>query len=829
MHIRTFGAVLILLAMPAAAQQLEPTRKDVQGALTFQSDAPYQGGDVAAWNGDLREALRRTTPDAAADTLAVKYGFTSAQMRRLVRAWVIAKSQQYGADRGWAARARAELYALAPEVRRTPLGLAILANLLDATTEDCTAEDFKTLMAGSTDPAADAYIIAANASCTGNFSRAASVSGDRAMASLIRAAEWGGLPPRDVLPLYAWLTSPAALARVRETDRSAVATLLWRRYLTALFDAGFEEQALALFDGLPADIHGAVVSPNPRSSSTVVVDGILMTFAAEDREGKTEISNTLADALAAQADALEGKAAKKSEPREESKSAPAKTELRDLSSLEAPILQLAEAMAIAGRDDEARRLLASLPGLAEAKAFAVCQYNATPQAKVPCPEAGRLPMGALPLDHLLNMPGADPYPIAETTLSGSGNSGRSASGAVLCRIFSTGDYPGICVQRINDAYFSDTTTEPRELAAAEKVLEQTIPGFKALRVSILGAHDVPGPEKSQGAARKTVAAMPPDFDEKPIPPEYRGTAKPVVLKGLAPLPSGFDLVRAERVGQRAIAISVSQTYDPTGEVSQGGYWVHVSGDGGKHWDRPLYTGLADRFPYVVVPASRLPLITGDALQLAVDVAEIDTASIYYPPVALRSRRRAKDLYLTIPLAKLRQDSDGDGLTDIAAHHLLLDRPKSGEAAPFVVGSDYDADCRVPPSPEKLALIDLLGRVTGASGAAIVEPVDRPAGQLMGGWRGAAAAVDQPLFLLGQREDYSCLTSKRLIIVYSQADIEAMEQFTPDFHALEIPRIIFNRTRDRGYVRWSTGWAGGTYRLRRVNGTWQFDTTSSWIT
>jgi len=63
-----------------------------------------------------------------------------------------------------------------------------------------------------------------------------------------------------------------------------------------------------------------------------------------------------------------------------------------------------------------------------------------------------------------------------------------------------------------------------------------------------------------------------------------------------PLPDGFELVRAERAGHRAVAVSVSHTYDPTGEVSQGGYWMHVSQDGGRHWDRPLYTACPTASP-----------------------------------------------------------------------------------------------------------------------------------------------------------------------------------------------------------------------------------------
>ena len=825
MGINATAVALALLVASSLGEPLQPTAKDVQEAITAQSYDPFADGGILTWRQDLRALLGRGTVDAASAMLATKYGFANADMRRLIRAWVIAQSRQYDSDNAWVSAVRAELHALAPLVRRKPLGLAIIAEALDATTEECSADDFNTLIAGSTDPAADGYVIATTSSCTGNFARAALAGGDRATPALIRGAEYGGLPPRDALPLYAWLTSPAALGHVRDGDRFAVSAMLWQRYLTALFDADLPTRALAAFDALPGDLRDAVVSPSVRLQQVAVVDGITMTFAAED---KSDNMTVLADALDGQAAALAEGPAKSSASLPPKASGP---EPRDLSSIDAPILQLAEAMAIAGREGEARRLLATLPGLAEAKASAACQFAWTQVTRPPCADTRHLPMGALPLDHLLNEPSTDPYSIAETTLSGSGGIGRGASGAVLCRVFPKPDYGDLCPQGTDDAYFGQTSTKAEELAVGEAALDQLIPHFAALRASVLGPHAVPAAASTdQGLSpRPTTIAVPPDFAEKPIPAEFGGAATPAGAKGFAPLPDGFALVRVERAGQRVVAISVSQTFDPTGEVSRGGYWVHLSEDAGRHWDRPLYTGLADRFPYVVAPASRLPLIAGETLQLAVDISEIDTASITYPPVALRSRRRARNRYLTIPLTVLRQDSDGDGLTDLAAHHLLLDRPQTGNSAPFVVGGDYNADCRIQPSPEKLARIALLGRITGASGAAIVEPVDRPAGEIMTGLRGVAAPADQPLFLIGDRHDYTCLTSRRMIIVYDKADLEAMKQFTPDFHALEMPRIVFNRAHDRGFVRWSTGWAGGTYRLRRVERNWLFDAISSWIT
>ena len=190
----------------------------------------------------------------------------------------------------------------------------------------------------------------------------------------------------------------------------------------------------------------------------------------------------------------------------------------------------------------------------------------------------------------------------------------------------------------------------------------------------------------------------------PLPDKYRGraaTEDKSWLKSLAPLPGGYELVRVERDGKRVVAISVSQNYDPTGEVSRGGYWVHLSDDGGRTWQNPLYTGLADLYPYVVLPDSKMPLMNGDTLNVAVDVQELDTASITYPPVALRSLRRETNLYVKIPLAELKRDSIGDGMSDIAREHLLLTPHAPGGSdnqTPLLVGTGVSAKCRLTENP-----------------------------------------------------------------------------------------------------------------------------------
>ncbi len=55
-------------------------------------------------------------------------------------------------------------------------------------------------------------------------------------------------------------------------------------------------------------------------------------------------------------------------------------------------------------------------------------------------------------------------------------------------------------------------------------------------------------------------------------------------------------------------------------------------------------------PYVIVPNATLPLLDGDTLRLAVDVREIDDASITFPPVGMKAKRQQHGLMLRCPLA-----------------------------------------------------------------------------------------------------------------------------------------------------------------------------------
>lgn len=795
-HVFAATAALLLLGN-APPTPIEPTAAELanfgSGRNGYRS---YPSQPITGWESALRQALGAGSLDAAAAELGPQYGLTGADMRALARLWIVTAARQYDRQRSEAESEaiRAELLALLRRTHRPRLVLQAVAESVDRLA-DCREQDFNALMAGATDRAADAWTIANGATCGPNFMRAAAAAPDRSMPALIRLANYGSLGAKDALPLLQWLTTPAAFARIAPSDRPALSAWLYAEEITLLFRTGLTAQAVARIESLPADLRDTVLTRRA-GTITAMVDGLPIAIVVD-------------------------------QPSESLK------------------FQLAAAYALAGRTAEAEALFASLTDLPAARQAFDCAQRF--DGGRPAPDCASRRYGSrdvsrdiLLLDHFLHHPDDDPYPLTEYSLGHFRTESDDNPVELRCRVFAEPQYAGWCDGAKRMRLFAigqeSGRLDPDGGRVSSGLDALRLPGFAEAKAAtaaafarIVAASPPLAPLERRTRASVAPAASP--FAERPLPAAFRGPRPSPPERIDAPaLPRGFTPVRIESDGRRTVAISLSQTYDPTGEASPGGYWVHVARGRGRHWDPPLYTGLADHFPYVVAPTSRLPLLDGDTLDLEIEVAEVDTASISYPPVAMRSSRQATGLYLRIPLADLARDSDGDGITDIAAHSLLLDRARSGGGTPFVVGSDAGRQCPAA-SPERAAQIALLQRLfTVGDEAAVVEPVDRPQGEPMSlRWRRASAAVDRPVFIQGDPRDYRCLRPGRLVIVYAESDIAALERFRPDFHAVTITPIVYNRAHDRGYVSWSARWRGGTLRLRLVNGAWVFEEVSSWIT
>lgn len=339
--------------------------------------------------------------------------------------------------------------------------------------------------------------------------------------------------------------------------------------------------------------------------------------------------------------------------------------------------------------------------------------------------------------------------------------------------------------------------------------------------------DAVATESNADAPQRTAPPRLDVFQETPLPDSVAASslyARPEMAGPDIewPFPAA-SLVRWDQEGSWVRAIYLSTELDPAGEVSGGGYWFIDSQDGGRSWRAPLYLGLQQFFPYVILGQSSLPLVDQGRLQIEVAVREIDPDSITFPPIALRALREEDGLYIHARLDDLRHDSDSDGLTDIFEHRVGLDMtladsdgdgiddgrdpmplttfqpvdPAMNELAlcllPLITRLEQDA-IRVPILPDSASLDELLS----------VMDARPPAGTLS----------QETLILEAPQNLFAGLVSDLRILVY---DTETRARISPDygrFYPVGIPAILRNEDASQVYVIWNAGWTGGEVYLRR---------------
>jgi hypothetical protein len=284
--------------------------------------------------------------------------------------------------------------------------------------------------------------------------------------------------------------------------------------------------------------------------------------------------------------------------------------------------------------------------------------------------------------------------------------------------------------------------------------------------------------------------------------------------------------------QRMFAVSVSQDVDPRGEVSAGGYWLHLSSDQGQHWEGPYYLGFAHQFPYVVQSASRVPAFDGDRVQIEVERREVDESTITFPPVGLRAKAVATDRFLSVDVTAVKRDSDGDGLTDLLEEKLVLDpmsRDTDGDGL-----SDRDDPLPLHPRGPDDA--------TGEVGTLLSRLLPSLLGGLTPIQQSAAAGNEsstmssQPSPLASQRTLFVEVTRWPLphaagirMVSLSPAMLTKYRAKFGATYPMRFPDIAFDRTRQRALILYSFGWSGGSMVAEWKDGKWELRQLSSWIT
>ena len=714
------------------------------------------------------DGLGRLDPKdgAARRAFAAKYGLTVAALDESAALLDAVADGWYEDKRHLALRAKA--LAWFQHSNRAPVALALTGGILNQISDTtCSAADVALLMTGSRNPGQDSWIMATTCKTSEFLASSINRSGRNRAAMLYLATTSFGADDASDLAAYDLLLQPDFLARVDAGQRIQVHADLAHDKLSRLIRLGLLDQAVAFSDSLDPTIRKLVLKP-AKGEIRTAIDGFPI---------KSDIST---DSVAE---------------------------------------DFAGALAVVGRAADARAVLDLIAPSAKLKEIRACLEAARDKCDI---GYDGVPLGALVVDQLLDDPSGDPYVLLESGTWGI-STGYSGVAAAMCRLLTRPEESKDCADARHLAERDPQSADKGDIALWAAIARAGGRPFAAARARY--ATIVPKPAEKDKDARSWRASVDPapvPFRELRITPALVRKSDIPKFAGLAGLPKGYALIRSERSGQRAIAVSQSTRFDPNGEVSGGGYWVHLSDDGGKSWQPPLYLGLAEHFPYIVPTTSRLPLLSGDHLRLEVGESLIDTASISYPPVGLHIRRKRSGIYLDIPLADLRRDSDGDGLTDIAARHLLLDT-KSTAATPFVAGHDQNCTAK----PDAAAKLEILKKLFAVEARAIIEPPDKKT--IIGDWRTVRPTGKPPIFLLGDPADWRCVVLDRPMIVYSAADRERLRKFSPDFQLTSLPEIRWNRAHTRGFVNWSMQWTGGTYRITRKGDGWVLDSISQWIT
>lgn len=773
----------------------------------FRSLGPPYGIEhqprLEAFDLALRMALSDgATLDTATTALGSQVALDPPALADFIRLWIETRTfaRIYDeADQQERARWAGEFLAFMRAHGDLPLVLEAGALAL-SDDDDCASDIPARLLEGRSDPIAAAWLVASVNDCRESVTAFATAFPDRALGALIQMEDYGWVKLAGLLPLSAWLVRDEALARIAPEDRAVVSAALHRRHLINLLDAGFAERAVAFADGLPKAMLERLF--DPATIETFVTLDNLPYFLSTEYES---------DDLHA---------------------------------------DLAAANYLVGRADTARAMIEYGGKLERQRAILACLQSDTDDDREDCwfeyDEDGT----ALMLAHLLDMPEADPYPLAEA-IFGHRNLGHitGVAAALHCRVFAADRFGDICAA-VRRWVGSDLTAQTEEYNRKDHdpvmaaVRQLGLPGFAALEADyaalVEAQLDRVGLPAQGDYTRASIDPVHPGYTERPLPAglaayaatpydedagEDGGLAWP---EGWAAPPPGFAPVRWEQQGARAAFVSLSSFYNPSGEISEGGYWVHLSDDGGRSWRTPRFTGLAQFWPYIVTPQSALPMLGTDGLTLEVAVRELDTASISYPPVGLATRREVDGLVLEIPFARLTSDSDNDGLSDLAEAHLLLDR--RGADRPFVVGSGDSAACPATPDRQTLATAAILSGTFELESRAIIEPVNRPGAAIdFGKWSGKDDPIAAPLFLQGNPADFACIDAAQPVIVYTEAQVAQLQRHSPDFRTIEMPRGVWNADQTRGYVQWSAGWVGGTLLLVWTGSGWDISSISDWIT
>lgn len=425
-----------------------------------------------------------------------------------------------------------------------------------------------------------------------------------------------------------------------------------------------------------------------------------------------------------------------------------------------------------------------------------------------------------------------------------GGPANGISGRAFAALLEKNGYPQLAAEILADAgpqnmmrYAQlDQPAFERELQPLRALIDATLAADRArgeLLAPAAAAHD--SPSVAQLAAKRIVP-----FTEHPLPKTAADSTLTIIdcsdaerVAATTHLPDFVSPIRMERRGDEIVAVTISSAIDPVGEIGLGAYWILRSEDGGNSW-REYYTGLRENMPYVVPPASTLPLLAGDHLQIEVDVKELDTKSITFPPVAMRLLRQQHGLYLDFPLAELARDSDGDGVTDLLEERLATD-PHNADTDGDGIDDNHDALPQVAYSAHRTAATDVIEAAFAGfqlgGGRAVEGIAEGTPAAAESACDVRTSLVGQPvLFVVGDPAQFAPLAIDRRIVVLSEEQLDAYsEKFGPTY-AARVRHFVIDHSGTRAIIELNQSWTGSTELLTKTDKGWVLsDMLMTWIT
>jgi len=283
-----------------------------------------------------------------------------------------------------------------------------------------------------------------------------------------------------------------------------------------------------------------------------------------------------------------------------------------------------------------------------------------------------------------------------------------------------------------------------------------------------------------------------------------------------------QIIRFENANGAKSIIYSSVEFDRPGEVPAYGYFFQKSAKDNKGWERPVYLGQQQFFPYQILSNSDVPLLSEEGkLTIEVDVRSIDPSSISFPPVGLVFKEERCGIILSFDLAALMKDSDKDRLTDIVEMRLGLN-PFHGDTDFDGIPDGFDS---LPLTPYNISTseadtelaISIIEKMIGFERNAIVvePPSNSQAGASAINLNGAPEYLTElhTQFFISDNSIFSGIQLPFRLMIYNPNDIKKLGRGDAPFYPAKVTNIFVKPDQSERYVIWSASWSGGSFIVR----------------